>query len=274
LSYYFWHHSDDVPLGSVAHLKATGRLMNRSAADSFRTGVVNVNAWILFCQFAACMGVELAMDSGLALHLSARFNLSTAEAAAYASLFGGPYQCRFASHAILLCRHLTSVFARSERIIGTNLFARGLGGMLSDHLHARFSLKGRLWFQFGLLFTEGLWIYCFIECRRLSSTLAVLVALAVTGQCCIVNSLGIVPYVDRRSTGTISGIAGAGGNLGGVILSGAFRHCTDAQAFAFMSLFCVAGSALTPMIVVSGYEGMVWGEQRTTRERVIIRTSP
>lgn len=89
LSYFFWHYSDDVPLGSVAHLKSTGRLAHRSAADSFRTGVVNVNAWILFCQFAACMGVELAMDSGLTLHLSTRFDLSTAEAAAYASMFGG-----------------------------------------------------------------------------------------------------------------------------------------------------------------------------------------
>lgn len=144
--------------------------------------------------------------------------------------------------------------------------------MLSDHLHARFSLKGRLWFQFGLLFTEGLLIYCIIECRHLSSTLVVLVVLAIAGQCCIVNSLGIVPYVDRRSTGTISGIAGAGGNLGGVILSSVFRHYTDAQAFVFMSLFCLSASVLTPMIVVSGYQGMVWGEQRTVRERPAVLT--
>ena len=146
--------------------------------------------------------------------------------------------------------------------------------MLSDHLHARFSLKGRLCFQFGLLFTEGLWIYCFIQCRHLLSTLAVLVVLAITGQCCIVNSLGIVPYVDHRSTGTISGIAGAGGNLGGVILSSTFRHYTDVQAFVFMSLFCLSASVLTPLIVVSGYEGMVWGEQQPTRVRSTIRTPP
>lgn len=144
--------------------------------------------------------------------------------------------------------------------------------MASDRLHARFSLKGRLWFQFGLMFTEGLLIYCFIECQHLPSTIAALAVLAIVGQCCIVNSLGIVPYVDRRSTGTISGIAGAGGNLGGVILSSVFRHYTDAQAFVFMSLFCVCASALTPMIVVAGYEGMVWGEQRTARERSTVLT--
>lgn len=118
-----------------------------------------------------------------------------------------------------------------------------------------------------MLFTEGIWIYCFIQCRDLFSTLAVLVVLAITGQCCIVNSLGIVPYIDRRSTGTISGIAGAGGNLGGVILSSVFRHYTDAQAFVFMALFCLSASVLTPMIAVAGYEGMVWGNQGTVRER-------
>jgi MFS transporter, NNP family, nitrate/nitrite transporter len=122
LSYYFWHYSDDVPLGSIAQLKSTGRLVNRSAADSFRTGVVNVNAWILFCQFAACMGVELAMDSGLTLHLSTRFDLPTAEAAAYASIFGGAsIMRRRGSHAAILCPTarcvccLTFFFLRPER---------------------------------------------------------------------------------------------------------------------------------------------------------------
>eukprot|EP00957_Ditylum_brightwellii_P201953 15327940-Ditylum_brightwellii.AAC.1 len=63
-----------------------------------------------------------------------------------------------------------------------NLFARGLGGYMSDKLNETMGMRGRL-----------------------------LVHTAAEG-----TSYGIVPYVNPPCTGSIAGIVGAGGNTGAV----------------------------------------------------------
>eukprot|EP00448_Togula_jolla_P009662 CAMPEP_0170596494 /NCGR_PEP_ID=MMETSP0224-20130122/15156_1 /TAXON_ID=285029 /ORGANISM="Togula jolla, Strain CCCM 725" /LENGTH=77 /DNA_ID=CAMNT_0010920807 /DNA_START=1 /DNA_END=231 /DNA_ORIENTATION=+ len=42
-----------------------------------------------------------------------------------------------------------------------NLFARSLGGMLSDGLSAKFGFRGRIWAQFLALFFEALFLFAF-----------------------------------------------------------------------------------------------------------------
>eukprot|EP00934_Nitzschia_sp_Nitz4_P003584 Nitzschia sp. Nitz4//scaffold111_size72815//65253//66356//NITZ4_005801-RA/size72815-processed-gene-0.41-mRNA-1//-1//CDS//3329533213//3574//frame0 len=105
VAYFFNKYSDDCPLGNYHELHKAGLLEERSAVDSFRAGVVNINAWILFLQFGATLGIELTMESCATTHLANRFDLPLPRAAAYASLFG-----------IM------------------NIFSRGLGGFLSDEL--------------------------------------------------------------------------------------------------------------------------------------------
>jgi hypothetical protein len=74
-AYFFYAYSDDSPLGSYTEVKQAGLLQQRSAVDSFRSGIFNLNAWILFVQFGASLGIELTMESGMTLHLSERFDL-------------------------------------------------------------------------------------------------------------------------------------------------------------------------------------------------------
>ena len=47
---FFKYYSDDCPLGSYSQVQRAGLMQERSAMDSFRSGVFNLNAWILFVQ--------------------------------------------------------------------------------------------------------------------------------------------------------------------------------------------------------------------------------
>ena len=73
---------------------------------------------------------------------------------------------------------------------------------------------------------------------------------------------GIVPYVDGPNTGTIAGIVGAGGNVGAVIFLNVFKTKGDTVAFTFMASFAFLTSLLTPLIVIKGYRGILWGTEK------------
>ena len=100
--------SDDCPKGYYKEMKKNGTMAEVSAAASFRDVAANLNTWILFIQYACCFGVELTMNNAAALYFSGEFDLSTESAAAIASIFGW-----------------------------MNLFARGVGGFISDKANAK-----------------------------------------------------------------------------------------------------------------------------------------
>lgn len=231
---FFYYYSDDAPLGNFPIVKKAGLMKNRSAVASFRSGICNMNAWILFVQFGAGLGIELTVDSGMTMHLVDRFDsLTIPQASAYASLFGL-----------------------------TNLFARGLGGWLSDRLHRSFSLPGRLAIHMALMVCEGILILSFVQAKSLSCTIFFMTCFAIAGQMSIGTCFGIVPYLDPRSTGTIAGIVAAGGNVGGVILSNIFRSEPDLTAFTVMGWYCLLAACMTPCIMVAGYNSLLFGRQQ------------
>eukprot|EP00984_Skeletonema_dohrnii_P008801 scaffold3282_cov100-Skeletonema_dohrnii-CCMP3373.AAC.1 len=105
--------SDDAPKGNYGEMKKNGTMAEVSAAASFRAGAMNFNTWLLFVQYACCFGVELTMNNAAALYFREKFLLTTETAAAIASLFGW-----------------------------MNLFARGVGGFISDKANARMGMRG------------------------------------------------------------------------------------------------------------------------------------
>lgn len=50
VAYFFYCYSDDCPFGNYREVKRAGLMIERSAVDSFRSGAVNLNAWLLFIQ--------------------------------------------------------------------------------------------------------------------------------------------------------------------------------------------------------------------------------
>lgn len=73
---------------------------------------------------------------------------------------------------------------------------------------------------------------------------------------------GIVSYVDGPNTGTVAGIVGAGGNVGAVWLGRIFMHNPNYQdSMEYMGWFTVVLAFLTPLIVIKGYRGLLFGKE-------------
>lgn len=223
--------SDDCPKGNYSEMKKNGLMTNVSAAASFRAGAINFNTWILFVQYATCFGVELTMNNAAASYFKGEFDLTTESAAAIASIFGW-----------------------------MNLFARGLGGFASDKMNAKMGMRGRLIFQTLCLLLEGAFVLIFANTTTLGASIVVLVFFSTFVQACEGSTFGIVPYVDPPATGSISGIVGAGGNVGAVCFGLVFRQLSYKKAFTIMGSIIMASGALSALVSIKGHAGMICGE--------------
>jgi NNP family nitrate/nitrite transporter-like MFS transporter len=67
--------------------------------------------------------------------------------------------------------------------------------------------------------------------------------------------------VDSVNTGSVAGIVGAGGNVGGVILGLLFMSHDYELAMEYMGWFTIGMALLTPLIVVKGYKGILFGKE-------------
>jgi len=228
---WIYKFSDDSPKGNYYELKRNGAMANVSAAASFRNGALNLNTWFLFIQYACCFGVELTMNNAAALYFKDEFELTTETAAAIASIFGW-----------------------------MNLFARGLGGLLSDKMNASMGMKGRIWAQTVCLLAEGALVIVFANTSTLGGAIAVMVFFSLFVQAAEGTSYGIVPYVDPPYTGSISGIIGAGGNTGAVCFGLGFRQLEYKQAFVLMGTCIMASSVLSAVVVIPGHAGILFGK--------------
>lgn len=76
--------SDDAPKGNYSELRKHGAMPQISGVHSFKSGMMNINSWVLFIQYACCFGVELTMNNAAALYFKDSFGLSTETAAAMA----------------------------------------------------------------------------------------------------------------------------------------------------------------------------------------------
>ena len=126
VAYMTFQYSDDCPLGNFVDVKKAGLMMQRSAVDSFRSGVYNLNSWLLFLQYAGSSGVDITMCNGCALYFHYVFNQSVAASGAIAFLYGI-----------------------------SALYARALGGYISDKCYDSFALRGRLCIHFACMLLQG-----------------------------------------------------------------------------------------------------------------------
>ncbi len=119
-------HSDDSPKGNYYKRKNLGLMQRPSAIRNFNTAMRDYNTWLLLIQYGCCLGVELTTTNALSLYFKEEFEMSTEASAAVASIFGW-----------------------------MNLFARALGGLLSDISNSYRGMRGRLISQLLCFMLEG-----------------------------------------------------------------------------------------------------------------------
>ena len=101
-----------------------------------------------------------------------------------------------------------------------NLFTRASGGMLSDLVAIRWGMRGRMWCLWIIQSLSG--AFCIIMgsqkiSENLGATIVIMIIFSIFCQQACGAHFGIVPFVSRRSYGVVSGIVGAGGNIGAVV---------------------------------------------------------
>jgi NNP family nitrate/nitrite transporter-like MFS transporter len=231
MAYACLRYSDDTPKGNFVERKANGLLEVETAQGAILRSCCKWNTWLLLIQYGCCFGVEITMTNAAALYFQEEFGQTTESAAAIASVFGW-----------------------------MNLFARGIGGFCSDMTSATHGMRGRLWCQLFLLAAEGGLVCLFSTTQSLASAIVVMVIFSIFVQAAEGSTFAIVPYVDCGVTGSVSGVIGAGGNVGGVIFSLLFRANDDRTAFLMMGILVMASSLITALISITGHRSLLRGE--------------
>ncbi|GLE10302.1 hypothetical protein PINS_up022403 [Pythium insidiosum] len=250
-----WYRADGCPMGPYHHLRLAQRERQGApvaAADdsvgaravlsrlvqSFGVVLRDWNTHILVLHYAVCFGAELQLNNMGALYFFEEFDAATCETPTTAD---GRCPALSKQHAALLA----STFGLM------NMWARALGGLSSDFANRRWGMRGRLVVQFVLLCLQGGLIIALSRATSLGASIALYIVVAVAAQSAGGSTFGIVPYVNEAYTGTVTGLVGAGGNIGGVVFGIIFRAtATRADGLFIMGCIVLASSVFAACVVI------------------------
>lgn len=236
--------TQDAPDGNYRELRRQerlGRPLRGGGLHSLVSAFGDRRVLALFVVYAACFGIELTMNNVAALYFHDRFTLDLRTAGLIAGLFG------------LM-----------------NLFARTLGGYLSDASGARWGLSGRVWALFAILVAEGLALLLFSQAGLLAAAIPLLILFSLCVQMAEGATFGVVPFVRPESLGAVSGIVGAGGNVGAVLAGFLF----GLEWLAFEDAFLVLGLAVTAASLAALAVGSGSAAETVPRPAVLGRPAP
>ncbi len=181
--YYF---TQDTPEGNFKKLKASGKMPTLKKDEmSIWESLKDYRVWILFIVYAACFGMELTVYGTMDDYLQNTFGLERSTAG-----------------------NLVLSFALM------NIFARTLGGFFGDKFGRLRGLRGRVLFLTFILLAEGLMLSVFSMTTSIIVGMIFLVAFSLTVQMAEGATFSVVPFINKKAIGSISGVVGAGGNVG------------------------------------------------------------
>ncbi len=186
IAYFFF--TTDLPNGNFKELRATGEFRTvAKTKGAFMDALKDKRVWSLFVIYAACFGIELTINNIAAIYYMDEFGLGLKTAGLVAGLFG------------LM-----------------NIFARSLGGFISDRFVEKGGLRGRVKWLFIALMAEGVALIFFSQMRVLALAIPIMIVFSLFVQMSEGATYSVVPFINKKALGSVSGIVGAGGNMGAV----------------------------------------------------------
>lgn len=204
----YWKYTQDSPAGNFSELRASGQMPDTGKKvgwTSFKRACANYRVWLLFVTYGACFGVEIFIHNIVASYYVDQFKLDLKTAGLAAGSFG------------LLA-----------------LFARALGGYLSDRIASKRGLDGRSALLFALIVGEGVGLLWFSQSQ---SVVMAVVAMLTFGLCTHMAcgaTYALTPFIDRQALGGVAGIIGAGGNVGAVAAGFLMKASPSVQECLFV----------------------------------------
>jgi NNP family nitrate/nitrite transporter-like MFS transporter len=217
--YYFF--TTDTPEGNFSDLRKNDPNFTLRKVDekgSFLNACKDYRVWVLFLAYAACFGIEITIDNVATLYFVDNFHLGLKEAGLIAGLFGM-----------------------------MNLFARALGGIFGDKAGKKYGLKGRISVLGIFLFCEGLGIILFSGVTSLTWAIVVMLLFALFLKMSNGATYSVVPFINKKAIGAVSGIVGAGGNVGAVLAGFLFKS----ESISYRDSFLYIGIAVLLVSLVS-----------------------
>ncbi len=187
MGFLYYRFTQDTPEGNY-------KPKEKKDTPSFLEVAKDHRVWSLFLIYGACFGVELTINNIAAIYYMDYFKLDLKTAGLIAGLFG------------LM-----------------NLFARSLGGFFGDRFGISHGLRGRVYFLFATLLFEGIMLLVFSQMTMLPLAVASMILFSLFVQMSEGATFSVVPFINKKGIGTVSGIVGAGGNAGAVAAGFLFK---------------------------------------------------
>lgn len=240
IAYFFL--TEDSPTGNFRDLRRRGEVPERKyGIGNFFIACADYRVWLLFVAYAACFGIELTIDNTAHLYFSDNFKLDLEHAGMVAALLGG-----------------------------MNLFARSLGGYVGDWFGQAAGLRGRVRWLFVVLLGEGVLMMLFSRMSSTPMAIASLMLLGLFVDMACGATFAVVPFINKKSLGSVSGIVGAGGNVGAVLAGFLFKGPTSQWSHGLLILGCLVAAASFLVLRVRFTEP----DERAARQDVEDRMAP
>lgn len=223
IAYYKW--TTDFPEGNIADLDKADlgfkKLKKKAEKGSFINTIKDKRVWVLFIIYGACFGIELTINNVAAIYYHDYFKLDLKSAGLIAGLFG------------LM-----------------NLFARSLGGYFGDKAGIRWGLNGKVKFLGFVILMEGLALLLFSQMTLLPLAIGTMIIFSLFVQMAEGATFSVVPFINEKAIGVVSGIVGAGGNAGAVLAGFLFK----AEEFSYSEALAILGigvalASLTSLLI-------------------------
>ena len=213
IAFLYWKYTKDTPKGNYDEV---GYNVGKSTKTDWSV-LADWRIWALTIGYAMCFGMELTFDNVASLHFVDSFHLSQSTAGFWAGIFGF-----------------------------MNLFARALGGIVSDKVGGKFGMRGKGLLLAGVLFLEGVGLILFAQAGSLMVAIITMLTFALFLKMSNGATYGIVLFVNTKNVGLVSGIVGAGGNFGGMMFGFLFKSnsITYVQAFTYIGFIVIAVSLI------------------------------
>lgn len=186
--------TQDLPDGSFSDLIKKGTLKVVSSRRSWIVAMKNYRVWLSAFSYALSFGVELSIDNISTSYFFDNYNVPYQVAGVLGSIFGS-----------------------------FNVIARPVSGILSDYIATTFGMRGRLGYLMLCQIAGSLCLLLVAATKGnlgLSCLAMILTAFSIEGAQAAL--FAVVPFVSKRSLGVVNGIVGAGGNVGGALITWIF----------------------------------------------------
>lgn len=230
-AWLYYKFTKDTPAGNyneIDRVKTTGTKTDWSILKDWRI-------WALTLAYSMCFGMEITFDNVASLHFVDTFKLSQSSAGFWAGVFGF-----------------------------MNIFARALGGIVSDKVGGKFGLRGKGLLLACVLLLEGIGLLFFAQAGSLGLAIVSMLSFALFLKMANGATYGIVPFINDKNNGLISGIVGAGGNAGGMLFGFLFKSksISYTDAFHYIGMIVIGVSVI---ILITKFTGSGPKEQVKTK---------